>query len=261
MTAQRLKSHAVTLGIASSTVVRKAGEFCRMLDAKGHSYHKQLNLVGDAKLFICLDIAAADHGQSFDKALAIKKSSMTKRNYQNALRAFQTLLSVNAHSSLRECAVTLGHPQLVSSASALVKQYLDKHLAGDASLVTNAVNMAALMIAARKDGVTPKVSKVLEMAGCSKASFERLKLQMEQLSQPVTGLLKNDQVAAIARLPVRSSPRKHKSTDKGIDSSDVAPKRKLLSFAADEKVSAEDSFEVWKAKILTLAYEKLANCQ
>lgn len=46
---------------------RKAEEFFRMLDARGQASLKQLNLVGDAKLFICLECAAVELGQSFDK--------------------------------------------------------------------------------------------------------------------------------------------------------------------------------------------------
>ena len=38
-----------------------------MLDARGHASLRKLNLVGDAKLFICLECAAAELGQSFDK--------------------------------------------------------------------------------------------------------------------------------------------------------------------------------------------------
>ena len=47
---------------------------------------------------------------------------MAKKQYQVALRSIQSLLSVNKTLSLRESAVTLGHPQLAAAASGLVRQ-------------------------------------------------------------------------------------------------------------------------------------------
>jgi len=46
---------------------RKAEELCRMLDLKGSACIKSLGLIGDSKLLLCLDIAAAEAGISIDK--------------------------------------------------------------------------------------------------------------------------------------------------------------------------------------------------
>lgn len=75
-----LNSHTVANITDISNYCSKAEEICRILDSRGQSSLKGLNVSGDAKLIICLDCAASSMGISLNKVASENHALLPMKN-------------------------------------------------------------------------------------------------------------------------------------------------------------------------------------
>lgn len=108
----------------SAAVTSQAGELYRLADVKGMLGVRGVSSSGLA--LVCLEIAAGQHGETFDKKQAQKLSGLQPRAYTSTIHSVSKVLNLSTTVSLQELAIRFGCLEAEQLATETLHNYRGK---------------------------------------------------------------------------------------------------------------------------------------
>ncbi|KAL4235045.1 Origin of replication complex subunit 6 [Mactra antiquata] len=247
LTMTDVQSIGCKLGITSPRVLRKAKEYCQLVDIRSTGSNlSSLKMTGSCKTVVCLDLAASSSSFYIDKASAIKAAGTTKKSYIMCLKTIESILDIEEVKTVRDLAVQFGCTGATTLAQQILKRYIDNQsVRGDEmDFNTSLFQGASLCAACRKLKMKVDTSKVKEICAVKKSCFDTLVTEMEKLAEQI----QEEKVSVVTK---KRSSTFIEDVERKLN--DIPEKQGRLSDDDDDDDNKENSkvdYQEWKRKIL-----------
>ncbi|XP_071496798.1 origin recognition complex subunit 6-like [Diadema antillarum] len=231
------------LGICSSKILRRAQELIRLCQLRCTS----LAMNGTCQAVMCLELASTEMDHPTSRASAVQLSGVNKKVYTNSFKTLQTLLDLQPTVTLRDLAVQFGCIGVVDSAQVILKSYRQSFEKRVTEAAKDEVDFskplftgAAMYTESRRQKIRIDKTKLLDIVGVKRSTFDKLCAEMEKHATRVLGEQKS------------TSSKRHHSWLDDLEKSfedEVSPPKQGRK-AAEARDSQLSDYEEWRRKIL-----------
>lgn len=240
---QAMKNLGLKIGISSAKILRRAQELNRLIQLRCTSF----TLSGSCQAVMCFELAAAEHKHPINKESAVQLSGVNKKVYANSFKTLQTLLGLNPTVTIRDLAVQFGCVGVVEHANLVLQSYRKEFEEKVSEASIDGVDFskplfsgAALYTICKRQKIKVDKTKLVDMTGVRRGTFDKLCAEMEKHATQIFGEKKTKQ------------SKRHNSWMDDLERSfedGVSPPKQSKS-SQDSNSSKQDDYEEWKRRIL-----------
>ncbi|XP_041456075.1 origin recognition complex subunit 6-like [Lytechinus variegatus] len=240
---QAMKNLGFKIGVSSAKILRRAQELNRLIQLRCSS----LALNDSCRAVMCFELAATEHKHPINKESAVQLSGVNKKVYANSFKTLQTLLGLNPTVTIRDLAVQFGCVGVIEHANQVLQSYhkefedkVSEAARDDVDFSKPLFTGAALYTICKRQKIKVDKTKLVEMTGARRGTFDKLCAEMEKHATQLFGEKKSKQ-----------SKRHHSWMDdleKSFEDGASLPKQSKGD--QDSSSSKQDDYEEWKRRIL-----------
>jgi origin recognition complex subunit 6 len=252
----------------------QAGELYRLAEVKGMLGMRGVSSTSLA--LVCLELAAGQHGETFDKKQAQKLSGLQPRAYTNTVNTASKMLNISSTVSLQELAVRFGCLDAEQLASEILKSYREKvdsmysEMQKESLDITKPLySTAALYTACKLLKIQSDKTRFQSAANCpSRAVFQTILDQMSTCA-PTTAAerevkvrkrKRGDKVRASGDTQEEADPTHRDTEQKNPSHTRNQHRRELLESRIVSSPFSQD-YLLWKDRVITAARAEMASQQ